>query len=364
MAGAPRVVGVLLMFASAHGWAGESSDALSTGAENGTEVRLYRTQAERREVGVKRRITPWLNLSGLVEIDLFREEYHWEKGHEREIERQRSVNVQLDLVAAPASGGVQGELVVEYDTEAGRTIIDEGILALESDPWELEIGMQYTPFGEYISHFATGPLVEFGETRAPALLISYSADEQLDSAVSLYRSSARYASEEDRLNLAFAVSTWVTDSIALGLSYQSDLGDSDARLPRTGGDRRRGRVPGLGGYLLATLDRYEFTLEILGATRAFPELPPGTDRPWAWNLELVHFPGPTWEWALRLEGSRELRDKPRIQVGGAVTWRIGNRASLTLEYLHGWMDPDIGLPDDAVGYRSVDRLGTQLSIAF
>lgn len=165
--------------------------------------------------------------------------------------------------------------MVEYDTEAGRTIIDEGILALESDPWELEIGMQYTPFGEYISHFATGPLVEFGETRAPALLISYSADEQLDSAVSLYRSSARYASEEDRLNLAFAVSTWVTDSIALGLSYQSDLGDSDARLPRTGGDRRRGRVPGLGGYLLATLDRYEFTLEILGATRAFPELPPG-----------------------------------------------------------------------------------------
>ena len=33
-------------------------------------LRLYRTREEQREVGLKRRITPWLSASGLAEVEV------------------------------------------------------------------------------------------------------------------------------------------------------------------------------------------------------------------------------------------------------------------------------------------------------
>ena len=63
--------------------------------------------------------------------------------------------------------------------------------------------------------------------------------------------------------------------------------------------------------------------------------PPARDKPRAWNVELGFYPAGSFEWALRVEGSNEVEDAPRLQAGVSVAWRITKTASLTLDYLRG-----------------------------
>jgi len=328
------------------------------------DARLYRTNAERREVGAKREITSWLTASGLLEIDALREEFRLEKSRDMQIERVVAATVQLDLVASPWER-LKGELVVEYDTESDQLVAEEVIASLEMEPWELEGGIQYLPFGVYISHFPSGPLLEFGETRAKAATLSYGLDERLDLALSLYKGRTRkVGTDAPGGNWAMGMEVWPLESLAFGLSYQSNLADSDVRLLSEEDNRYRRKVPGLSGYLIWVQRQFEVTFEALGALHPFRVLPPEIDQPRAWNLEFAHFPWPDFEWALRIEGSRELEDEPELRYGAALTWSLQRRASFTLEYLHGRFKSRFAANDEDEFYDHVNQFGAQLSFAF
>lgn len=129
------------------------------------EARLFTTPEEKREAGRRTEITPWLTAYGLVEAEFFYEDYDIDRGRDDDSGRYDVTTVQLGLVA-DLFELAEVEAVIEYDSNEGTTKFDEAFVAIERDRWALSAGRLYTPFGVYFSRFVSGPLIEFGETRA------------------------------------------------------------------------------------------------------------------------------------------------------------------------------------------------------
>ncbi len=327
--------------------------------------RLYRTREEQREVGLKRRITPWLTASGLAEVEVLYQDFDAKGGTSDDTGRDDSATFQLGLVATPWDFST-AELILEYDTDDDKLKTDEAVLALETGPWELALGKQYLPFGVYFSNFVSGPLVEFGETQVrEAAVLAYGPSDDFDLSLFTYRGRARSADNNaGRWDWGLATEFWFNQTWSAGLSYLSDLADADSRPLEDDNDRYERRVSGLSAYILWAGEQFELTLEGLAATGSFRELDNDRDRPRAWNAELVYVGYPSFDIALRFEGSRELEDEPLYQVGAAATWRLGRRASLTVEYLHGEFSGELASNADDEPYDQVDRVGAMLSVAF
>lgn len=340
--------------------------AVEKALDESPSVRLYRTREEQREAGLQRRITPWLTVSGLAEGEILFEDFDTKEGTADDSGRDDSASLQLGFIVSPFEFA-QMEAILEYDTDKDKVEADEAFLSLEKDPWELALGKQYTPFGVYFSSFVSGPLVEFGETQADEVAtLAYGPNDEFDLLLTAYRGRARKQGKNSgEWNWSLATEFWLKDDWSFGLSYQSNLADSDSRLLEDNNDRYSTRVAGISGYVLWAGEKFEATLEALAATGSFEELDPDRNKPCAWNAELVHFyPGSNFEIAFRIEGSRELEDEPRVQFGPAITWRTGKYASLTLEYLHGEFEDELAATENDDPYDHVDRLGAILSIAF
>jgi len=340
--------------------------AVEKALDESPSVRLYRTREEQREAGLQRRITPWLTVSGLAEGEILFEDFDTKEGTADDSGRDDSASLQLGFIVSPFEFA-QMEAILEYDTDKDKVEADEAFLSLEKDPWELALGKQYTPFGVYFSSFVSGPLVEFGETQADEVAtLAYGPNDEFDLLLTAYRGRARKQGKNSgEWNWSLATEFWLKDDWSFGLSYQSNLADSDSRLLEDNNDRYSTRVAGISGYVLWAGEKFEATLEALAATGSFEELDPDRNKPCAWNAELVHFyPGSNFEIAFRIEGSRELEDEPRVQFGPAITWRTGKYASLTLEYLHGEFEDELATTENDDPYDHVDRLGAILSIAF
>jgi len=329
-------------------------------------VRIYRTREEQREAGLQRQITPWLTVSGLAEGEVLYEDFDTKEGKADDSGRDDSASLQLGLTVSPFEFA-NVEVILEYDTDKEKVEADEAFLSLEKDPWELSLGKQYTPFGVYFSNFVSGPLLEFGETQADEVAtLAYGPSDELDILLTAYRGRARKEGKNSgEWNWSFSTEMWLNDDWSFGLSYQSDLADSDSRLLEDNNDRYANQVSGVSGYILWAGDLFEVTLEALAATGSFEELDSDRNKPWAWNAELVHFyPGSSFEIAFRVEGSGELEDEPKYQFGPAITWRTGKHASLTLEYLHGEFEDELATTENDDPYDHVDRFGAILSVAF
>ena len=330
------------------------------------DIRIYRTREEQREAGVEHEITPWLTLSGLAEVEVTDDNFSIDHGRDDASGREETGTIQLGL-ALDVLELAQFETVIEYDTDVDDWEVDEAFATFEHGPWELSVGRQYTPFGVYFSNFVSGPLLEFGETRANrAFILAYDASDALEVSLTSYRGGARKQGDNaERWDWVFAMEAEVNDNWSAGWSYQTDLADADSRLLEDEDDRYSRRVPAVSGYLLWTGQRYEFTLEALGAVRSFKELDGDRDQPWAWNAEVLYcFGSYNIDLAFRVEGSNELEDEPHIQFGPALTWRIGKYASLTLEYLHGEFKDQIATNDDDEPYDHVDRVGGIFTVEF
>jgi hypothetical protein len=154
----------------------------------GEQVRIYKTPEERREAGLKYHITPWLAVSALIEFEYLYQQYssYDTTGHASDDDFSKALQMATELTPWP---WVKGELIYEYD-EANRHTLDEAIAAFEAGDWELAVGKQYLPFGVYFSHFVSGPLLEFGETRDRGATLSYGPDERVDLSAFAYKGRA------------------------------------------------------------------------------------------------------------------------------------------------------------------------------
>jgi len=327
-------------------------------------VRLYSTRSEQREAGLKHQLMPWLTAGGLAEFEWDSDKFGFSNRQPNRSSNETSANIQLNASVTPWSFA-KGEFVLDYDTDTDRLEVDEAVLSLERNAWELAYGRQYLPFGIYISHFASGPLLEFGETRDIATTLTYDFQDRAELSVAVYQGQARgIKGSGSKLGWSLGMEAWLGDSVSFGISYQSDLADAASNLLSDTRHRYERRVPGLSGYMLWTSDHFEVTAEALGAIRAFRELGADRNQPLAWNLEFANFLYPNFDWAVRLEGSDELEDAAKLRYGASISFRAGQYGSLTLDYLHSRFKHNFAT-DDVGNYLSRgDQFALQLSVAF
>ena len=331
--------------------------------EQEQEVRLYRTRKERREAGLHRPITPWLVFSGLAELEVIREDFTFEDEIESLTEIDRTANVQLGLVATPLDW-LEGELIVEYDSQPNEIFLEELTVAADYESWELLLGKQYLPFGKYFSNFVTGPILEIGETRETAATLTYDFFDRFEFSVSVYEGVARQIDSDEKIDWAISMGAVFHERLGMGFSYLTDLGDAGGRLLEDQDNRFIRKVPGLSGYIVWVGDNFDTTFEFVGAQRSFEEFEIDRDQPLAWNLESAISFHSKYDIAVRIEGSRELEGFPEIQFGLATTVSLHPQATLTLELLHGRFKSDFATDDADNSFGEVTTVGAQLSIAF
>jgi len=327
-------------------------------------VRLFSTHSEQREAGLKHRLTPWLTAGGVAQLEWHHDKSGFGSGHSSRSDAKRSASVELNATATPWSSA-KGELVLKYETDTDRLEVDEAVAALEHDAWELAFGRQYLPFGVYFSHFASAPLLDFGETHDVAATLAYDFEDRVDLSASVYRGQGRRMGNSGSDNdWTLAMAIWLNESASLGISYLSDLADADSDLLGDTSHRYQRRVRGLSGYMLWTSDNFEVSAEFVGATRSFRELEDDRNQPIAWNLEFANFLDARFDWALRLEGSNELDDEPQLRYGVSASFRVGRHGSLTFDYLHSRFNHNFASTGNDNFLGDDDRFAAQVSLAF
>jgi hypothetical protein len=264
------------------------------------------------------------------------------------------------------------ELIYQFATDSfsewgssDRYTLDEATVSLEASDFELVAGKQYLPFGVYFSRFVSNPILEFGETRDWGVTLSYVPGDRLDLSAFAYNGQAKKVeSKGPSWDWGVAAEVSPSEYISFGVSYLSDLADSQEGLLDDFDDRYETRVDALSAFAIIEYDRFVLTGELVSALDSFEELDSDRDKPRAWNVELAFYPEGNFEWALRLEGSDEFEDAPRLQGGASVAWRVTKNASITLEYLRGSFEQGLAEDDDERELDKVHQIGALMSLEF
>lgn len=223
------------------------------------------------------------------------------------------------------------------------------MINLEGETWGVSAGRLYVPFGEYYSHFVTGPLLEFGETRSSAALAAdYSPINIFEIFVYAFEGDAGETGRSRNAvdwGVGFELNS-LDELWKFGAGYLSDLAESDALLLDDFDNRYENRVGGWNIYILRRMEPFEFTLEAVAAAGHYRELDASEDEPWAANLEIAWFPRPAIQFAARVERSGELADEPKWQYDISAARRIGKYISIAVDYLYGEYQNDFVFDDD------------------
>lgn len=332
---------------------------------NEDEARFYRNPEERREAGLGRQLTEWLTFSGLVELEKEFEELNFSS--DKKVKRyQRPVSTLQLGFDAEFSEWLTAELV--FETENGdhhSSRIDEVFFSAEFGNLGIEAGKLTVPFGEFYSHFITGPLLEFGETKKDALALDYSLTSAFELTSFIIDSEAKKQNNSNSYDWGAGINyISETEATRLGISYLSDLAESDERFLRDENDTYERRVSAWSAYTLIGFNQFEITGEILQANNGFKEFGSQEDKPYAYNLELAYFPTHKMQLAIRFEGSDKFEDQPKQQYGLSGTWRVHKNISITAEYLHAEYKNNFILDDNDEDLDDRDIIATQLSIEF
>lgn len=330
------------------------------------EVRIYSSLEERKAAGQGRKVTEWLTLSGLVEVAAGQRQDKVRNGLPERREDILTTTIQLGLEAA-FSESLRAELLFETEWDDGeRSVLDEAFLALEDEDWGIEAGRLYLPFGQFYSHFITGPLLEFGETRGTALVGSYSLSESAGVSLFVFDGETENRKKKNHaINWGVGFDLGSEDrAVRAGAAYLADLTDASDVSRFDFANSSRNRVGGLSAYALVGQGSMELSAEIIHSIREFAAFDEGSNRPTAWNLELAYAPRPSLLIAVRIEGSDELADEPENQAGFSATWRLNKYASVSLEYLVGSYKDGFALDDSGNAFSTRRQYAIQIAAEF
>lgn len=330
--------------------------------EEDEPARRYTTREERRDEGNKYPITEWMTVSGLLEFEYNDETFTPIDNAPKTRLDDTETTAEAVFEITPLEW-VKAEIVYEYDGGIHDIVLDEALVAFEYGDFELELGKLYVPFGEYFSHFVTGPMLEFGETRGRAAVLSYAPSDMLDASLFVYSGVAeKLGAGGSGLDWGFAVEFSPLEVCTIGTSYISDLADSDERFLEETNNRYQSRTDALSGYTVLGFDQIEITAEYVHTLRIFKDLDNEVDKPFAYNLEFQVYPAETLALAFRYEGSSEFEDEPKEQFGVAAVWQLFSQMFLTVEYLEGRFRDGFAEDDFDNELDSVSRFSAQLSI--
>jgi len=326
---------------------------------------IYRSPEERREAGLKTELTDWLTFSGLVEIERVNEKSIYVSDiPDIEIDDDTEV-LQLGF-EIEFTDNIQAVFVYEFERDEldnTNSMIEEVVLIIEIDNFEIEAGRQTVPFGEYYSHFITDPSLSFGEKLDDNIVLTYEASDYVDIAIFVSEGNASKAGEKTRdwgLNLELRNEE---ESIKVSVGYLSDLADTDEQLLFDFNNIYQERVPAWNMNALLGFDNFEITAEIVEALDSFVELDRTIDRPSAFNIELAYFPIPEIQIAIRSETSKELEDAPEKQYGISTTVVFARSMTVSVEYLTGSYKDNFVFDDDSP-FDKIETFAFQFAFAF
>lgn len=323
-------------------------------------AKFYRSPEERREAGLGTPVTEWLTFYGLLEAEFEYSNTRYRAGN-RFVEDSDTEVIQLGL-EAEFTEWLLGEFVIELENDRKlRTIIDEGVLAFEFDTWAVKAGVLNLDFGEYYSHFVTGPLLEFGETRKWGVAVERELNDRIDFLGYTFETEGKQASGDLGWGAGLE---WVSDSesIRVGAGYMSDLRESDDLIGEEDYATPT-RVPAWNMFALIGFDSFEITTEVVAATDYF-ELEDERIRPRSYNLEFAYFVNYDFQVSTRLEHSKNLLDEPEWQSGLAVTWLFGNHLILSIDYLYGRFDKPPVIEEDEEYLKRRELIAAQIGFEF
>ena len=294
----------------------------------------FRTRDERREAGLGTQVTDWLTFSGLIEVEHIREVEDYDGGlaTQYDFSTDPAVQAALDISFLDI---FEAEIILEYTEDSRDPFMDELIVAADVGDFGFSVGRFYAPFGLYYSHFVTGPLLEFAETRRDMFLVDYDFFDRVEVAAFTFDGISREAGEsKNDIGWGASVDAFLIDGrLNVGAGYISNLAESDEEFLLEENNIFQKKVGAWNAYAIYEADTWDVSFEILNALDSFREFELTEDRPESWNFEAAYFPGNTFEIALRYERSKELIDAPEKQYGVALTWRLPNNISMTAEYL-------------------------------
>jgi hypothetical protein len=340
--------------------------------ENNLADRVRQIEERIGEAPVLGSWTENIKISGLVEVEAGYEDMTLASSvTDEDLSDITLATVELG-VDVDIAKHVKGHVLLLWEEDDTEPLdVDEAFITLDGQdviPFYLSVGKMYVPFGNFESHFISDPLtLELGETRESAMNIGY-VNDRVEISAAIFNGDIDEADDDDHINgfvgtarLMMPENSLPGVDLTVGVSYISNIADSDGLEGEMANSSVDDSVAGFGAFLNASLmDRFFFEAEYVGALDEFEAGELSFDggqefQPKTWNFEFAVAATENLKAAIKCEGGEDLADfLPELQYGVAVAYDLFKNMTLSLEYLYGEFEND----DER------DLLTTQLAIEF
>ncbi len=312
------------------------------------QAELYHSLEERRSgEGTMSKISEKVSMHGTIEV---------ESSFVSDDRDGNSSDIVLATVElgfeAKLSDKVEGHVLFLYEEDDTPFDVDEGTITLTAPyGFSLTVGKMYVPFGMFNSHFISDPMtLEIGETNETALLFTYGNDTY-DISFGTFNGDTREAGDDNRIDdYVASLNVNAAEGVSFGVSYISDIADSDADWAGAGlidSDPADSdliisdTVAGYHAYLSAAKGPISIEAEYLAAADDFKAADVlggsalDTDRKLsAFNLEVAFSVNEALEVAVKLEGSEDIDDLPEDKYGVTVSYGLYEGTTVAAEYMN------------------------------
>lgn len=289
-----------------------------------------------------------LTISGLLEVEAA---YIDTTGSPAESDLNVAT-AQLNFDAA-VSDRVKGRIVLLHEEGEDPTVdIDEAYISY-SQPEILggslkgTAGKAYLPFGAFSSAMVSDPLtLELGETNRTTLLAGWENDMVIVQ-IGGFAGDYDTTDHEEIDSGIVGITVSPTDKIKFGVSYLSDLAETNAELLGEASADYESSVSAASAFVTLDFSPLTVSLEYLGALDEFAEemladpdhVEELTGRePSAWFAEMGFAPNDDWLLSCRFEQATDYQDDV-VRYGATVSYALYEFTTLSLEYLYS--DPDL-----------------------
>jgi len=314
-----------------------------------------------------------LTISGLVQVEArFNQDYNGTDSSELVVD-------ELGLgIEAQVHKSVKAQIAFLYEQNATDLEIDEAYLTLgnsDVSPVSFTMGQLYVPFGNFESHMVSDPLtLEIAEARETAAQVGFETGG-LSGSVYAFNGTTQDGVEDKidhyGVNIGFAQET-ESLSYDFGLSYISDMGDSDGLSDALGANatsQAYDYVDGLGTHLLFNVGPVsfigEYVMALDGFNAAHLAFNGNGAEPKAWNAEVgytLEIAGKEGTLALGYQGTEEAiaMGLPETRLLAGLSLGIYENTTFSFEYRR---DEDYGSGDSGTG-NDADNVTLQLAVEF
>lgn len=339
----------------------------------GLADRVRRIEEKIEDVPVFGKWTDNITLSGAVEVEAGFEKIDFDAPGAEDEESSDIALATVELgIDADIAKHVSGHVLLLWEEDDTEPVdLDEAFITLDGEdviPLYLVAGKMYVPFGKFESHMISDPITkDIGETRESAINVGF-ANDMAGVSLAVFNGDIDEAGDDDHVDAFVACATVTVPEntipevgLTMGISYISNIADSDGLEGEIASGELNDSVAGLGAFLsLSFRERFFLEAEYVGALDEFEAGELSFDggnelQPVTWNLEFAVAATDLLEMAFRCEGGDDLADfLPEIQYGATLAYSLFPHTTLALEFLHGEFEND----DER------DLLTTQLAVEF